>query len=133
MHRLIMLSNTYQQSTKYDAIAAKADPQNNLLWRYNRHRLEGEAIRDSMLEVSGRLNLKMGGPGVFPTVAEGCDDTRRLEKTRRIHPKGSVAAYMCLSGAIRATRCSRSLTCRTRMKAARAGTLPLRRRRRWSC
>jgi len=71
MHRLIMLSNTYQQSTKYDAAAAKVDPQNKLLWRYNRHRLEGEAIRDSILEVSGRLNLKMGGPGVFPPLPPG--------------------------------------------------------------
>jgi Protein of unknown function (DUF1553)/Protein of unknown function (DUF1549) len=71
MHRAIMLSNTYQQSTKYDAAAAKADPQNKLLWRFNRHRLEGESIRDSMLEVSGRLNLKMGGPGVFPPLPPG--------------------------------------------------------------
>jgi uncharacterized protein DUF1549/uncharacterized protein DUF1553 len=71
MHRAIMLSNTYQQSTKYDAAAAKADPQDKLLWRYNRHRLEGESIRDSMLEVGGRLNLKMGGPGVFPPLPPG--------------------------------------------------------------
>jgi Protein of unknown function (DUF1549)/Protein of unknown function (DUF1553) len=71
MHRAIMLSNTYQQSTKYDAAAAKVDPQNKLFWRYNRHRLEGEAIRDAMLEVSGRLNLKMGGPGVFPPLPPG--------------------------------------------------------------
>ena len=71
MHRAIMLSNTYQQSTRYDAAAAKVDPQNKLLWRYNRHRLEGEVIRDSMLEVSGRLNLKTGGPGVFPPLPPG--------------------------------------------------------------
>src|SRR5436190_29528 len=71
MHRAIMLSNTYQQSTKYDAAAAKVDPQDKLLWRYNRHRLEGESIRDSMLEVSGHLNLKMGGPGVFPPLPPG--------------------------------------------------------------
>jgi hypothetical protein len=71
MHRLIMLSNTYQQSTRYDEAAAKADPQDKLLWRYNRHRLEGESIRDSMLQVSGRLNLKMHGPGVFPPLPKG--------------------------------------------------------------
>jgi hypothetical protein len=73
MHRLIMLSNTYQQSTEYNAEAAKIDPEDKLDWRYNRHRLEGEAIRDSMLEVSGRLNLKMGGRGVFPPLPEGVD------------------------------------------------------------
>jgi hypothetical protein len=71
MHRLIMLSNTYQQSTRYDEAAAKADPQDKLLWRYNRHRLEGESIRDSMLQVSGRLNLKMHGPGIFPPLPKG--------------------------------------------------------------
>jgi len=71
MHRLIVLSNTYRQSTAWNAAAAAVDPQNKLLWRYNRHRLEGESIRDAMLEVSGRLNLKMGGPGVFPPLPPG--------------------------------------------------------------
>jgi len=71
MHRLIMLSNTYQQSSGYNPAAAKVDPQNKLVWRYNRHRLEGEAIRDSILEVSGQLNLKMGGPGIFPPMPPG--------------------------------------------------------------
>jgi hypothetical protein len=71
MHRLIMLSNTYQQSSAWNAEAAKVDPQDKLFWRYNRHRLEGEAIRDSMLQVSGLLNLKMGGPGVFPPLPPG--------------------------------------------------------------
>ena len=37
-----MLSNTYQQSSAFNADAAKVDPENKLLWRYNRHRLEGE-------------------------------------------------------------------------------------------
>jgi hypothetical protein len=73
MHRLIMLSNTYQQSTKFNPEAAKIDPEDKLTWRYNRHRLEGEAIRDAMLEVSGRLKLKMGGRGVFPPLPEGVD------------------------------------------------------------
>ena len=71
MHRLILLSSTYQQSAQFNPEAAKADPEDRLLWRYNRHRLEGEAIRDSILEASGRLNLKMGGPGVFPPLPPG--------------------------------------------------------------
>jgi hypothetical protein len=71
MHRLIMLSNTYQQSSSNQPEAAEVDPDNKLLWRYNRHRLEGEVIRDSMLLASGQLNLKMGGPGVFPPLPEG--------------------------------------------------------------
>jgi hypothetical protein len=71
MHRLIMLSSTYQESAKFNPEAAKADPENQLMWRYNRRRLEGESIRDAVLQVSGRLNLKMGGPGVFPPLPPG--------------------------------------------------------------
>src|SRR5678809_305101 len=71
LHRLIVLSNTYRQASDYQTKAAEADPDNKLLWRYNRHRLEAEAIRDSMLQVSGLLNSQMGGPGVFPPVPQG--------------------------------------------------------------
>lgn len=71
MHRLILLSNTYRQASGLNPEAMKMDPQNRLVWRYNRHRLEGEVIRDAMLQVSGRLNPKMGGPGVFPPLPPG--------------------------------------------------------------
>jgi mono/diheme cytochrome c family protein len=77
MHRLIMLSKTYQQSSAYQEEAAKVDPDDKLMWRYNRHRLEGEAIRDSMLMAAGQLNLKMGGPGVFPPIPEGISNGSR--------------------------------------------------------
>jgi hypothetical protein len=73
LHRRIMLSSTYQESARFDPEAAKVDPDDRLAWRYARHRLEGEAIRDSILEVSGRLNLKMGGPGVFPPLPAGVE------------------------------------------------------------
>jgi hypothetical protein len=73
MHRLIMLSNTYQESARSNPDAAKVDPDDRLVWRFNRHRLEGEAIRDSILEVSGRLNPKMGGPGIFPPLPAGVE------------------------------------------------------------
>jgi hypothetical protein len=71
VNRMILLSNTYQQSSAFEATAAAADPDDNLIWRYPRHRLEAEAVRDSMLSVSGLLNPQMGGPGVFPPVPEG--------------------------------------------------------------
>ncbi|MCA9264150.1 MAG: DUF1553 domain-containing protein, partial [Planctomycetales bacterium] len=63
LHRLIVLSATYRQSTAYDEQAAKADGDVRLLWRYPPRRLEAEAIRDSMLLVSGQLNGSMGGRG----------------------------------------------------------------------
>jgi hypothetical protein len=69
MHRLIMLSNAYQQSSAHRPEAAQIA--SNLLWRFERRRLEGEVIRDAMLAVSGQLNLKMGGPGIFPPLPPG--------------------------------------------------------------
>ena len=67
MHRLIMLSNTYQQTSLHqNAPAARIDPENRLLWRMNRRRLEGEALWDAIHSVSGTLNPKMGGRPVAP-------------------------------------------------------------------
>jgi hypothetical protein len=63
MHRRIVLSAAYRQSSKHDPAAATQDTDVRLLWRYPSRRLDGETIRDSMLAVSGRLNLTMGGPG----------------------------------------------------------------------
>ncbi len=71
MHRRIMLSNVYRESSAYQPEAIQIDPDNKMLWRFERHRMEGEAIRDSMLFVSGLLNPKMGGPGVFPPLPDG--------------------------------------------------------------
>ena len=67
IHRLILTSSTYRQSSqKVDAESEKIDPENELLSRFNRWRLEGELVRDSVLAVSGRLNRDWGGPPVFP-------------------------------------------------------------------
>jgi hypothetical protein len=58
-----VLSATYRQSSRYDAAAAARDADVRLLWRYPPRRLEAETIRDSILFVAGRLDLKMGGRG----------------------------------------------------------------------
>ena len=71
LNRMILLSNTYQESADFQTATAEKDPDDKLLWRWPRKRLEAEAIRDSMLSVSGLLNTKMGGPGVFPPVPAG--------------------------------------------------------------
>jgi hypothetical protein len=68
MHRLVMLSNTYQMSSQGDAKALRDDPSNTLLWRFNMRRLSAEEVRDSLLAVGGRLNPKMGGPSVYPPI-----------------------------------------------------------------
>ncbi len=71
LHRVMVLSSTYQQASTHRASAARLDPENKLWWKYPRHRLEGEIIRDAALHVSGRLNPKMGGPSVFPELPMG--------------------------------------------------------------
>ncbi len=61
MHRLLMLSSTYQMSTTWNEQAALSDPDNLLWWRFNRRRLEAESIRDALLAASGKLDFSAGG------------------------------------------------------------------------
>jgi hypothetical protein len=77
MHRLMLTSQTYRQSSEGDTAAMKADPENRLLSRFNRRRLEAEAIRDSLLLVSGRLQAERGGPSVFPPLPADLADFAR--------------------------------------------------------
>ncbi|MEX2112295.1 MAG: DUF1553 domain-containing protein, partial [Pirellulales bacterium] len=63
LHRAIMLSSVYRQASHFNAPAAAIDAGDRLLWRYPPHRLEAEAIRDAILQTSGVLDLRMGGPG----------------------------------------------------------------------
>jgi hypothetical protein len=64
LHRLILLSNTYQQSSVDRSAARAVDPENVLYWRMNPRRLDFEAVRDSLLAVSGKLDHSIGGPPV---------------------------------------------------------------------
>jgi hypothetical protein len=67
MHRLMVNSSVYRQSSAHDdPQASEVDPDNRLLWRFNRRRLDAEAIRDSVLYVSGRLNPEQFGLPIFP-------------------------------------------------------------------
>ena len=68
LHRLILTSNTYKMSKQWHDEYGAADPENRLWWRFPYRRLEVEAIRDSMLLVSGRLSPKMFGPPMFPFI-----------------------------------------------------------------
>jgi hypothetical protein len=70
LHRLILLSNAYRQSSisPIEKLAMEKDSENALLWKFSHRRLEAEELRDAMLAVSGRLNLKAGGPSFMPPI-----------------------------------------------------------------
>jgi hypothetical protein len=70
MHRLIMMSATYRASSVADPAAMRRDPDNRLFGRMARRRLDGDAIRDSILAVAGTINLRMGGVGVIPPLSK---------------------------------------------------------------
>jgi len=82
LHRLILTSNTYRMTKLWNQEYGQKDPENRLLWRFPYTRLEVEAIRDSMLAVSGRLNPKMFGPSVLPQIPaaalEGSSDPDKI-------------------------------------------------------
>ncbi len=72
MHRMILNSNAYRQaSSTINTVAADKDPENALLWKFSRRRLDAEEIRDAMLAVSGKLNIKAGGPSIMIPIDKG--------------------------------------------------------------
>ena len=81
MHRLIMLSKTYMQSSRPREAAMRVDADARLLWRYPARRLDAEAIRDSILQVCGNLNRRMYGRGFdFFNQRGGLSDYRDRER-----------------------------------------------------
>ena len=70
MHRLMILSNTYQMSSAPNEANMAIDADNRFFWRMNRRRLQAEELRDSVLSSSGALNLKTGGPSVSVPLSE---------------------------------------------------------------
>jgi hypothetical protein len=69
--KLVVTSRTYRQSSRFDGAGLRADPENILLWRGPRLRMDAEMIRDNALAVSGLLNLMQGGPPIRPPQPEG--------------------------------------------------------------
>src|SRR4029450_1469520 len=80
MHRLFVTSAAYRQSSRYRPELAVIDPNNRLLGRQNRLRLEAGLIRDVALTVSGLLNSKIGGPSVFPPQPEGASKLGQIQR-----------------------------------------------------
>ena len=80
MHRLIMLSNTYQMTSRFtEPNNSRIDPDNAYLWRMSRRRLEGEAIWDSIHTAAGDMNFKMGGRPIMPPLSK--PDLRAFRNT----------------------------------------------------
>lgn len=71
LHKMIVMSSTYQQSSKVTPALLEADPYNQLYTRGPRLRLAAETIRDNALAISGLLSTKMGGPPVYPPQPKG--------------------------------------------------------------
>jgi len=73
VHRLMVTSAAYRQSSAATAKTLEDDPDNLLFSRMARRRLEGEAVRDALLTAAGRLDTRVGGPSVFPDLPPGVD------------------------------------------------------------
>ena len=101
LHRMIVTSDTYQQSSSVRADLDRVDPNNYLLGRQQRLRLEAEIIRDVCLSVSGLLSKKMGGSPVYPPIPGGCDESRAsqsfVESEQRRRSLPSWFVYVRLS------------------------------------
>ncbi|HEY2951693.1 MAG TPA: DUF1553 domain-containing protein, partial [Verrucomicrobiae bacterium] len=125
IHRLIVNSATYRQSSAARAEGLKRDAGSRLLWRFPPRRLEAEPIRDTILAVSGKLDLKLGGPGwsafepndnyvrVYnPRKELGPGEWRRMIYMTqvRMQQEGTFGAFDCPDGAQIAPKRSRSTT-----------------------
>jgi hypothetical protein len=80
--RMIVMSGAYQQASVDSAAQAKVDADNKLYWRMNRKRLEGELIRDAVLDISGALNPRLGGKPVRVPIEQEVYDVIFTESER---------------------------------------------------
>ncbi|MBP85950.1 MAG: hypothetical protein CMJ64_04405 [Planctomycetaceae bacterium] len=83
VHRLIVTSATFRQTSSHtNKHAEQIDPENTLLWRFRRRRLEAEAIRDSVLAASGRLNPEQFGLPIFPPLPDGIEERVKYSNSK---------------------------------------------------
>ena len=102
MHRLLLLSSAYQMSSEFNETAFESDPENRLLWRFPPRRLEAEEIRDALLAVAGRLDLRLGGaplPAItnYELVSQK-KKTRRMVESAYVSDRRSVYLPVIRSG-----------------------------------
>lgn len=125
LHRTLLLSDAYRQSSGVDSKARDRDADNRLLWRYSPRRLEAEPIRDAILSVSGKLDERMGGPGYdaflpnsnyvkvyLPKVEFGPAEWRRMiyEAKPRMEQDPTFGAFDCPDAAATRPKRARSTT-----------------------
>lgn len=105
LHRVIVTSDAYRRSSAHESERWELDPENKLLWRFDPRRLTAEEIRDSMLALTGQLNLQKYGPSMYPIIepavlagqsqpGSGWGESSQAERSRRsvyIHIKRSLA------------------------------------------
>jgi hypothetical protein len=100
IHRLMVTSATYRQSSNIDASdadakrALAADPGNNLLWRSSRRRLGGEELRDAMLQTAGELNLEMHGCSARPALPAGVSARYAWEPDKDAEQRNRRSIYV---------------------------------------
>ena len=99
MHRLIMLSKTYQLSSRSDPTDLAPDAPNQWYWRFDRTRLDAEAIRDAMLLVSGELDLSRPGPHPFPPIEQW--HWTQHKKFEAVYPTNHRSVYIMTQRLVR--------------------------------
>ncbi|MBI1903898.1 MAG: DUF1553 domain-containing protein [Planctomycetia bacterium] len=90
LHRLILTSSTWRQSSRAEPAAQRIsesrDPENRLLWRFSRRRLTAEETRDTLLAVSGRLHVEIGGPSIMTPVEPDLVNLLYKPSQWEVHP-----------------------------------------------
>ncbi len=94
MHRLMVTSATYRQSSTAGAKTLEDDPDNAFFGRMPRKRLEGEAVRDAMLSISGQLNREIGGPSVFPDLPPGVETRGGWTRSEKASDRNRRSLYV---------------------------------------
>jgi hypothetical protein len=94
MHRLILTSSTYRQSSAYRPEAAAKDTTNRLVWRFERRRLESESVRDTALAVAGVLNPEMYGPSAKPPLPTGVAGAWTASPDIAQHTRRSIYTFL---------------------------------------
>ena len=88
------MSSFVEPNDRTAAHATQVDHDNKLLWKANRRRLEGEAIRDAMLQISGELNLEMHGPSARPELPAGVSDRYAWEPDEEAAQRNRRSVYV---------------------------------------